>query len=378
MKVALVHEFLTQFGGAEQVLLALKELFPDAPIYTLVYNPQTMGKWFGNYDIKTSWIQGLPLAKTKYRWYLLLMPWAIQSFDFSDYDLVISDSSAFAKGIITHPPTKHISYIHTPTRYLWQDEAFYRETAAPKLLAPLLKLVTPWLRNWDYKAAQRPDYLLANSQTVAARVKKYYHRTATPLHSFVNAKRFTIASPSRRKPKPYYLLAGRIVPYKRYDIVIEAFAKLGLPLVVAGTGWGELALRREFKGAGLKSKNITFLGRVTDKKLAQLYRDCQAYLFPALEDFGITPLEAMASGRPVIAYGAGGATETIVDGKTGIFFDKQTPESVIQAIKRFEQIERTKPFNPRQIRKHALTFDKSVFKRKIKHYINTVIRDYSR
>ncbi len=364
MKVALVHEFLTQFGGAEQVLLALKELFPNAPIYTLVYNPKTMGKWFGNYDIRTSWLQGLPMAKTKYRWYLLFMPWAIQSFDFSGYDLVISDSSAFAKGVITQKPTLHISYIHTPTRYLWTDEAFYRETAAPKLLQPLLKLATPLLRSWDYQAAQRPDFLLANSNTVVKRVQKYYHRTAMPLHSFVNAKRFTIA----KKPKPYYLLAGRIVPYKRYDIVIEAFKELGLPLVVAGDGWG----MPQLKAKSSNVQNIRFVGRVSDQQLAKLYAQCTAYIFPALEDFGITPLEAMASGRPVIAYGKGGATETILEGKTGIFFDKQTPESVIQAIKRFEQIERVKPFNPRQIREHALTFDKSVFKQRFKQVIKEI------
>ena len=369
MKVALVHEFLTQFGGAERVLLALKELYPDAPIYTLIYNPKTMSKWFGKYDIRTSWLQGLPMAKTKYRWYLLLMPWAIQSFDFSDYDLVISDSSAFAKGITTKKPTVHASYIHTPTRYLWQDEAFYRATAAPKLLQPLIKLVTPWLRSWDFRASKRPDYLLANSQTVADRVKKYYKRNATPIHSFVDAKRFSIASASRRKPKNYYLMAGRIVPYKRYDIVIEAFKQLGLPLVVAGTGWGEQQLK--VKSEKLKVSNIKFVGHVTDKQLAKLYRECEALIFPALEDFGIVPLEAMASGRPVIAYGVGGAVETIASGKTGIFFDTQTPEAVIKAVKQFE---RTKgSFNPRQIRAHALTFDKSVFKQKFRTFIKSIL-----
>ncbi|MBI3495236.1 glycosyltransferase [Candidatus Berkelbacteria bacterium] len=366
MKIALVHEFLTQFGGAERVLLALKKLYPDAPIYTLVYDSAKMGKWFGNHKVYTSVIDKLPFSHKFYRAYILLMPWVIERFDFSGYDLVISDSSAFAKGIITRAPTLHISYIHTPTRYLWQDEKFYIATAVPRVLQPILKPFIPWLRNWDYKAAQRPDYLLANSQTVANRVKKYYQRNATPIHSFVDASNFSIG-----KPKNYYLLAGRIVPYKRYDIVLEAFAKLGLPLVIAGSGWGERQL--QVKNEKLKVTNIKFLGRVSDKELAKLYRECQAYMFPALEDFGIAPLEAMASGRPVIAYGKGGITETVVDGKTGLFFGEQTPEAVIEVVKRFERIKQK--FDPRQIRSHALQFDKRVFKKKFKEYVDRTIAD---
>jgi len=365
MKVALVHEFLTQFGGAERVLLALKELYPDAPIYTLVYNSNKVGKWFGKYDIRVSWLQKLSFAKTKYRWYLTLMPWAIQSFDFSGYDLVISDSSAFAKGIITKPPTLHISYIHTPTRYLWQDEQFYRETAVPKLLQPLLKLVTPSLRQWDYKAAQRPDFLVSNSKTVADRVRKYYKRNSEVIYPFIKADKFKIA----RKPKNYFLTAGRIVPYKRYDIVIEAFKKLELPLVIAGTGWGIKNIKNQISKIKNNS-NIKLLGQVSDKQLAKLYRECQALIFPALEDFGIVPLEAMASGRPVIAFRAGGATETIIEGKTGLFFDEQTPEAVIAAVKKFNGL--TFKWNPRQIRGHALKYDKSVFKEKLWSFATTL------
>lgn len=376
MKVALVHEFLTQFGGAERVLLALKELFPNAPIYTLLYNKAETGKWFGKFDIRTSWLQNLPFAKTNYRWYLPLMPAAIQSFDFSPYDLVISDSSAFAKGVITKPPTVHISYIHTPTRYLWQDEQFYRETAVPMLLQPLLKTITPWLRNWDYRAAQRPNFLISNSKTVAARVRKYYNHTSEVIFPFIEAKKIKIS----KKPKNYFLMAGRIVPYKRYNIVIEAFKRLGLPLVIAGTGWGEAALRRELKipdvqpvdTPGVSKSDLRLFGYVSDRKLAELYSECRALIFPALEDFGIVPLEAMASGRPVIAYRAGGATETVIEGKTGIFFDEQTPEAIIKAVKRFQT--QSSKFDPRQIRAHALQFDKSVFKQKFNDYVKIHLR----
>lgn len=359
MKVALVHEFLTQYGGAEKVLEAILEIFPDATIHTLVYDKEKMGKFFGKYKIKTSFLQKMPFGVKKYKWYLTLMPKAIESFDFTGYDLVLSDASAFAKGVITKKPTVHICYCHTPTRYLWQETKSYVQTAEmPNIIRPLMPPFIKALRKWDYKAAQRPDYIIANSQTVQKRIKKYYKRDSTVIYPFVDIQSFSASD----HVKNFYLIAGRMVPYKRNDIVVQAFNKLSdKTLIVAGAGYG----LEELKTLA-SSSNIKFKGRVSDESLKQYFSTCRAFIFAAEEDFGITPLEAMASGRPVIAYGVGGATETIVDGKTGIFFNAQTPEAVIDAINKFEK----KQFNQSDSVAQAKKFEKKQFIAKMKTYIN--------
>ncbi len=362
MKVALVHEFLTQYGGAERVLEALLEIFPNATIHTLVFDRQKMGKYFGKYEIKTSWIQKMPLGVSKYKWYLPIMHKAIESFDFEKYDLVLSDASAFAKGVITKKNTLHICYCHTPTRYLWNETEFYLKTAPiPFFIRPVMPYVINNLKKWDYKAAQRPDFIIANSKTIQKRIKKYYDRDSVVIHPFVDVEKFCIS----KNIKNYYLIAGRMVPYKRYDIVIKAFNNLDKELKVVGSGYGLEDLKKI-----TKSNKIEFLGRVSDKDLVKYYSECIAYVFPALEDFGITPLEAMASGRPVIAYKAGGATETVVDGKTGSFFINQDENSLTKAIEKFNH----KKFNPLEIRNHALKFAKHGFKDKIKKFVNSKIK----
>lgn len=362
MKVALVHEFLTQYGGAERVLETLLEIYPDATIYTLVYDKAKLPR-FSKYKIKTSFIQNLPLGVSKYKWYLLKMPEAIESFNFDEYDLVISDASAFAKGVITSHKTTHVCYCHTPTRYLWNETNYYLKTA--KIPWPFNKLLPKYfvnLRMWDYLAAQRPDYIIANSQTIKARIEKYYRRTPDAvINPFVDAARFT---PTDRI-KDYYLIAGRMVPYKRNDIVIEAFNDLNLPLKVVGDGYGLNDLKEL-----ANSEKIEFLGKVSDKELEQFYREAKALVFPTEEDFGITPLEAMASGRPVIAYQAGGATETVKQGITGTFFSEQSAQCLIDTIKKFDY----KKYHSTTIRQHALNFDKNIFKQNMKKFIEKIIK----
>lgn len=363
MKVALVHEFLTQYGGAERVLEVFLEIFPNATIYTLIYNEEKMGKYFNKYNIKTSFIQNRLFAKNKSRWYLPWMPTAIESFNLNKYDLILSDASAFAKGVITKTNQLHICYCHTPTRYLWEDTHDYiNDAKVPWPANKFLPYILNYLRIWDYNAAQRPNLFIANSNFVKNRIKRYYHRDSSVIYPFVYSDKF---KPINTK-KDYYLVAGRMVPYKRYDIAIKTFNHLkNKKLYVVGDGPYEKYL----KNLAI-SKNIVFLGRVNDKKLAKLYSEAKAYIFPPEEDFGITPLEAMVSGTPVIAYGKGGALETVINNKTGIFFDKQEPESLAKAIKKFEKL----TFNKKNIVEHAKKFDKKIFKSQIKEYINKNIK----
>lgn len=358
MKVALVHDFLSQYGGGERVLLAFLEIFPTSPVYTLIYDEKKLGDRFGHFDIKTSFIQKLPFGPSKYKMYLPLMPTAIESFNLEEFDLILSDSSSFSKGVLSRPSQLHICFCHTPTRFLWQESHYYLETSGVFWpFKKFLPFILTKLRVWDYQAAQRPDFLIANSETVRERIKKYYRRDSEVIHPFVETDKFKIS----QKIEDYFLIAGRIVPYKRYDIVISAFNKLKLPLKVAGDGYGLPKLKEL-----AKSPKIEFLGRVSDEKLQELYSKCQALIFPALEDFGIVPLEAMASGRPVIAYKRGGALETMVEEKTGLFFQEQTPESLLEVMRKFKP----EKFDPKEIRKQAQKFDKNIFKKKIKEYLD--------
>ncbi len=358
LKVALVHEFLTQLGGAERVLLALLELFPEATVHTLVFDRTALGAQFDNFKIKTSFIQDFLLKSglglKRYKWTLAMMPRAIESFDFTSFDLVFSDSSAFAKGVVVPKNIPHISYIHTPTRYLWQDSQYYLKTSGlPKIIKPLVSKILANLKNWDFTAAQKPTILIANSYEVAKRIKDYYQRDSIVVQPFVLVDKFKIGV-----VKNYFLIAGRLVPYKHYDIVIQAFNKLKLPLKVVGDGCDRSRLEKMNTNPATK-----FLGRVSDRRLAKLYSGARAYIFPALEDFGITPLEAMACGRPVIAYRAGGSLETIIEDKTGLFFDHQTSQSLEAAVSDFIRVEAG--FKASQIRRHVLDWTKVDFIKKI-------------
>ncbi|MBU1907297.1 MAG: glycosyltransferase [Candidatus Uhrbacteria bacterium] len=356
MKLALVHDHLIQAGGAEKVLSVFQDVWPDAPTYTLLYDEERMGREFPKDKILTSFLQKLPFALTRYQWYLPLMPTATERHDLTDFNVVLSSSSAFSKGIITDPHAVHVCYCHTPTRYLWSDTHRYLdELSVPGIIKKLLPPVMTQLRMWDKAAADRVDEFVANSETVRRRIKKYYGRDSVVIAPPVETNSFAISA----EPKNYFLIGGRLVAYKRYDIAIDAFTKLGLPLKVFGSGPVEAELKAR---AG---KNVEFFGRVSDETKAQLYAGCIAFLHPHEEDFGITQVEAMASGRPVIAYRRGGATEVIDEGVTGEFIDEQSWEELADRVMHFDESR----YDPALIRSHALQYDTAIFKQKMKEFI---------
>jgi len=362
MKIALVHDYLIQDGGAEKVLKAFSEIWPDAPIYVLLYDREKSDPAFLDKKINTTFLQRMPAGLSKYQWYLPLMPLATEQHNLADYDVVLSSSSSFSKGIITNPETLHVCYCHTPTRFLWSDMHQYIEDLnynriIKRLIPPVLKN----LRQWDMLSAHRVDKFVANSQTVRDRVKKYYRRKSEVIYPPVETKKFYIS-----EPENYYLIGGRLVGYKRYDLAVTAFTKLGIPLKVFGEG---PALEKLKNIAG---KKIEFLGRVSDDEKRELYSKCLAFIHPQIEDFGITAVEAMASGRPVIAYGKGGARETIVPGQTGEFMDEQSWEELGNQIIRFEKGK----YNPVTIKEYARQFDEERFKSQIKDLVEIAWRDF--
>lgn len=349
MRIALVHEYLNQFGGAERVLQVLSSFFPDAPIYTLFYDIGATGRVFEGKEIRTSFLQKAPLIKKYHRLFPLFMPIAIEQFDFSDFDVVISISSSFAKGIITKPQTKHICYCLTPPRFLWDDsQKFMDDFGYPQFVKNIFPPLITYLRLWDREASFRVDKFVAISNFVKERVKKYYSRDSDVIYSPVNTDKFYISSDIG----DYFFMVGRHVSYKKFDLAIKVFNKLGWSLKVAGVGPETDRLKK------LARNNIEFLGLVSDEKLADLYSHARAFVFPQEEDFGITPLESMASGRPVIAYRGGGAVETVREGETGIFFNKQTVESLVETLQEFNY----KNFNPYICQEQASKFDISVFR----------------
>lgn len=360
MKTAIVVDWLTQMGGAERVVLAIKELFPDAPIYTTVYNPDTVDRVFHDMDIRTSFIQKLPGAKRSYQKYLPLIPTAVEQFDLSEFDLVVSSSSSCAKGILTRADTVHVCYCHTPMRYAWD---FYHEYLNGPDVGSLKRKLIPWLMNyirmWDRLTADRVDYFIANSHNVAHRIKKHYRRDSTVIHPPVEASFFKPDD----KDEDYFLLISRLVPYKRVDLAVQACNRLNLPLRVVGTG-PELERLKAMAGPTVK-----MMGRLSEEDIKLHYARCRAFLFPGEEDFGITPLEAQASGRPVIAFGKGGALETVVDGETGLFFNEQTVEALVSSLQRFNNMS----FNKQEIRHHAEKFDRRNFQKSVKSFIESCL-----
>ena len=364
MKIALVHDYLVQYGGAERVLETFTEIFPKASIYTMVYDQKLIGKAFSDRKIYTSFLQKIPFIGSHHRLFPLLMPIAIEQFDLSKYDVVLSDSNSYAKGVITMPHTLHITYCHTPMRYAWDDcHKYLREFEYSNLTKKFVPFAMNYIRMWDRISADRPDKYIANSKFVALRIKKYYNKNAFIINPPVNAENFHISE----RVEDYYLMVGRALPYKRFDIVIKAFNKLKLPLKIIGKG---LEINRLKKDA---NSNIEFLGHLSDKELSGYYSKCKAFIFPPEEDFGIAPLEAMASGRPVIAFREGGALETVVENKTGLFFNEQTPRSVADAVKNFD----SRKFDPKEIREHSLKFDKEIFKEKIKKFVEEEYRKHA-
>ncbi len=375
MNIALVHDHLAQDGGAEKVLKVFTEMFPEARIYTLLSEKNNVEKNYPGCKIDTSIIQRLPGGVKHYQWYMPFMPMAVEFFDLTSYDLVISDSSAFSKGIITRPETMHIDYCHTPTRYLWSDTHKYiKELGYNKFLKKIIFLVLNYIRLWDRQAAQRPDFVIANSKTVQKRISKYYDRDSEVIYPPVDTKRYNVTGElfdEGLHKEDYFLIGCRLAPYKRVDIVIEAFKKMPeRKLKIFGSGVDFERLNKLAEGAS----NIEFLGRVECDRLAKLFYNAKAFIHPQEEDFGISAVESMACGTPVIAYGKGGATEIVTNGKSGIFFDKQTPEAVIVAVNNFSR----DGFDKLVVRAEAEKFSADRFKEEIKMFINRKFEDFKK
>jgi glycosyltransferase involved in cell wall biosynthesis len=333
VNVAILHYWLVNDRGGEKVLAKFAEQFPDADLFTHVYDPAAMPESIRRMNVRTTFIQKLPFAKKLYKYYLPLMPWALRRIDLSGYDLIISSESGPAKGIRKPPGATHICYCHTPMRYLWDMSGEYAHTAS--LLQKIgMKLFLPALRKWDLWSATQVDHFIANSQFVAARIQRIYNRGAAVIYPPVDTDYFQAL---QRNPQDFYLFFGQLTAYKRADLAIEAFNRLGLPLVVAGTG--EELKKFEALNSELGTQNISFLGRVSDEKRDQLYSQAKALIFPGIEDFGIIPVEAQATGCPVIAFGQGGALETVIDGETGLFFHEQTAASLCAAVEKFQTLD---------------------------------------
>ena len=362
MKVALAHDYLNQYGGAERVLEQLHDLYPDAPIYTSMYDPGVMPAAYRSWDIRTSFMQRLPFVTTRHQAYLMAYPIAFESFDLGAYDVVISNSSAFCKGVVTGPSTLHISYCLTPMRWVWRYRDYVDRERLGGVARALLPPLIHYLRVWDAMASSRVDRYVAISSAVASRIRKYYRRDSEIIYPPVDTAQFPAPGPSG----DYYMTAGRMTPYQRKDLIVDAFRDLGRPVKIVGDGRDRARLQAR------ATPNIEFPGWVDDRTLRDLYANCRGYLFPGEEDFGIAPVEAQAAGKPVIAYAAGGALDTVIDGETGVHFTKQTPAGLADAVRRFE----TLSFDPDRIRQNAERFSSQVFRARFSAFVERAYQEW--
>jgi glycosyltransferase involved in cell wall biosynthesis len=358
MKIAVVHDYFTQLGGAEKVAEELVRMLPSADLHATVALPECMPPELRGVPVNTSWMQNLPGMRRYYRVYFLLYPLALPSLDLSGYDLVLSSSSGYAKGVRTNRDAIHVCYCHTPMRWAWSFENYSaREDmgVAKRLLLPHL---VRGLRQWDVGASRQPDHFIANSKTVAARILHAYGRIAEVIHPPIDVERFR----PTQEQDDYYIVLARLVSYKRIDLAVQACNLLGRRLLVIGDGPDRARL---MTNAG---PTISFLGLLSNAAVEHYAARCRALIFPGEEDFGMAPLEIAAAGRPTIAYRAGGAVETIIDGVTGIFFDRQEPKDLAEAIARFERIE----WNPAILRRHAESFGTNVFQARFSFFLAKV------
>jgi glycosyltransferase involved in cell wall biosynthesis len=355
MKLAIVHDYLNQYGGAEKTVEALHEVFPNAPVFTSIFLPHRLPPVFSTMDIRTSFMQKLPFLEKHFKKYLPLYPKAIESFDLREYDVVLSSSSAFAKGARPPNGAVHICYCYTPMRFVWNPGSYIPNEEIKPVFRAMLPPVLYWLEKWDVRTLPRVRHFIAISRNVQTRIRQTWGRDSEIIYPPVETGRFRISDDT----DDYFLIVSRLNGYKRIDLAVQAFNELGLPLRIAGEGPKRAALERQAQG------NVRFLGRLTQADLAESMSRCRAFVFPGEEDFGIAPVEAMACGRPVIAFGAGGALETVVEGKTGTFFREPTAKSLTEAVRRFESM----TFDPMAIRRQAEKFDKEVFKRRIEEFV---------
>lgn len=365
MRVAIVHYWLVGMRGGEKVLEELCRMYPQADIFTHVHDRSRTSALINSHRIRTTYISRMPFARKFYQKYLPLMPSALEELDLTGYDLVISSEAGPAKGVITHPNAVHICYCHSPMRYLWDQYHTYRGNAG-RLTRLVMSMTMPMLRAWDVASAAHVDHFIANSSFIARRIAKVYRRNSEIIFPPVDLDAFSIVP---EPTKDFYFYVGQLVPYKRVDLAVEACTKMERRLVVVGSGSEEQRLRT------MAGPTIEFRTWASAEDLKSLYQNCRALLFPGEEDFGIVPLEAMASGRPVVAYGSGGALDTVVDGVTGVFFAQQTVDELADAIQSFEFIEDS--FDPHLIRRHARGFDRDVFIRKFRTYVDACLAAHS-
>lgn len=360
-RIAIFHDNFAQMGGAEKVAEEIYNLLPGASLHSTIAVPEVLSRGLRQTNIKTSWMQYLPGLRRHFRHYFLLYPFAVESVDLSAYDLIISCCFGYAKGVRKRKDAIHVCYCHTPMRWVWRYEDYSERAGFGRLSRRLLPLLLSVLKRWDLRASRRPDYFIANSQAVAKRIKTFYGRDSVVIPPPIDVNRFQLDDAQ----EDYYLVLSRLVPYKRIDLAVAACTKLNRQLLVIGDGPDRARLEK------IAGPSIRFLGRQSDEAVARYAARCRALLFPGEEDFGMTPLEVNAAGRPVIAFRAGGALETVVEGRTGIFFDQPEAESLVHAIKKFESCK----WNASELRAHAARFDCSVFATRLLEYLQTVAPD---
>ncbi|RME51697.1 MAG: glycosyltransferase family 4 protein [Caldilineae bacterium] len=356
MKLALAHDWLNQIGGAENVLETLVRMFPGAPVFTTIYAPELMPAAYRQWDIRLTWLNRAPGIHRHHQPYLPLYPLAVRSLDFSGFDVILSNKSGFIHGLRKAPGQVHLCYCLAPTRYVWDYGSYAARERIPPLADLLLRPLIAALRRWDYRAAQQVDHFCAISTDIQQRIRRYYHRDSVIIHPPVNTDRF---QPVPHPTEDYYFILSRLIPYKRIDLAVEAFTRMGKRLIITGDGRDRQALE------ALAGPTVTFTGRLPWNEVTALMANCKAFLFPGYEDFGITPVEAQAAGRPVIAYAAGGSLDTVIEGETGVFFRQQTVESLIEAVQRLEGM----AFDPAHIRRHAERFSVPRFRRELLAWI---------
>ena len=364
MQLALVHDWLNQRGGAEDVLEVLVDMYPRSPIYTSIYYAEQMPDAYRNWDLRTLWIDEMPLIHQRHQPYLPLYPVAWGSKDLSQYDVVLSNKSGFCHGFQHDANTLHVCYCLTPTRYVWQLDAYLKREGFGSVVSTTIRPAIHLLRRWDFAATKRVHHFVAISTAIQQRIKKYYQRDAHIIYPPVDTQRFKPAA----KYDDYFLCVSRLIPYKRIDLAVQAATRIGAPLKVAGMGRAIDDLK------AMAGPTVEFLGYVPDAELNDLLARCKAFIFPGLEDFGIAPVQAMAAGRPVIAFGAGGALDTVLPGKTGELFPEQTVESLAAAMQSLDAA----TYDPAILRTHAERFDRRIFEREMQSFVEQAYEAFQR
>lgn len=356
MRVALVHDWLNQVGGAEDVLAALVDLYPQSPVFTSIYAPEVMPEFYKSWDIRPMWLDNMPMIHQRHQPYLPLYPVAWGGKTISGYDVILSNKSGFCHGVGYAEGTLHVCYCLAPTRYVWQLDAYIAREGLGRAAQAVLRPMVARLKRWDYNAAQKVHQFIAISTEIQERIKTYYDRDSVIIYPPVDVARFAAAD---AQPQDYYLIVSRLIPYKRIDLAVQAATRLNLPLKIGGKGRDMERLQ------AMAGPTVEFLGYVPDDHLPGLMAGCKAFLFPGLEDFGITPVQAQAAGRPVIAYGGGGALDTVLPGKTGEHFHEMTVDSLAAVMESFD----AEAYDPAVLRQHAMQFDLTVFNRQITDFV---------